>query len=731
MFGHNVDLSGDGSKMVVGSPRINYTTLYQFSNNEYKVANTINFGEASANFGIKLKLSEDGNCLIVGAPNSSTTLGAIRIYDTSNIAAPVTLVSASGITGEYRGTEVSIAGRNDANGYLVATVGRAGANTLVIYQGNTTGMSQRSITTVANSANAVAISADMTFIAVGGTDESVRIYDNTGTNLLHTITAFDGAPGRNFGDHISLNRYNSTNYLMVSASGKDDPVIGLDVGSVYVYSSTNATNWSYVTEIIPAESANSLMGIYTAGVMCSNSSVPTFVTSSIGQKAGQQNGVVYITTSSTDFETFSTQRVNNIPTYASPISAMAMSADGNIVALGMANDSSLDATSQHGSIALYEKINGQLINTQRFYGNGGGFATAGATNRAYHGAVIAINGNGSVIAVGNPNRDANATILKTGGITVHTKAANGTWFNSSNSIFSNTTATYANAQMGWSVAVSNSGKFIVGGAPYAAYGNTGGLIHWGHRSDASWSGGTPANTGSLYVNTWPGDGYGWSVSMSESMALQNPDNYQLLAVGAPFASSRTGSANTQEGYVAIARINLSVNNATHLAQLRSNDIAAGDQFGYSVALSPDGTVLAVGAPGRDDNQSGAGVVYVFTNDGNEVFSQSAKIQAAEPALNDRFGTYVTMSNSNTIYVGAASVDAHGRTDSGAAYKFTKSGGTWAQTAKFISNNAAFAHDGANFGSIIASTSDDTQLVILAPNDKASSTGSAYLFTQTL
>jgi hypothetical protein len=234
----------------------------------------------------------------------------------------------------------------------------------------------------------------------------------------------------------------------------------------------------------------------------------------------------------------------------------------------------------------------------------------------------------------------------------------------------------------------------------------------------------------VFANTQPGDGFGFSLSVSDS-AIGVSSQYQIFAAGAPFATSRTGSANTQEGYVTVYRATLFTNTTSYMTQIRSNDIAAGDQFGYSVALSPDGSTLAVGAPGRDDVQTGAGAVYVFTNNGADEFVQSAKIQAADPALNDRFGSYVMMSSNSTIYVGVATADVHSRTDSGAAYKFTKSGGTWAQTAKFISNNAAFAHDNANFGSVIASTANDSTIAILAPNDKAGATGSAYVFTQTL
>src|SRR5690606_15975665 len=70
-----------------------------------------------------------------------------------------------------------------------------------------------------------------------------------------------------------------------------------------------------------------------------------------------------------------------------------------------------------------------------------------------------------------------------------------------------------------------------------------------------------------------------------------------------------------------------------------------DSFGYSVALSGDGSVLAVGAPGEgsaatgvngdqaDNSAGGAGAVYVFTRAG-ATWSQHAYVKAFNTGTGD-------------------------------------------------------------------------------------------------
>src|SRR5262249_22984159 len=135
----------------------------------------------------------------------------------------------------------------------------------------------------------------------------------------------------------------------------------------------------------------------------------------------------------------------------------------------------------------------------------------------------------------------------------------------------------------------------------------------------------------------------------------------------------------------------------------------GDQFGFSIGLSADGSTLAVGAISEDsgakgingdqndNSQLGAGAVYVFTRSGS-AWTQQAYIKPSNTDANDLFGYSVGLSaDGNTL--AASSYDEDGssrqingpmdksRRGSGAIYVFTRAAGTWAQQAYLKASNA--------------------------------------------
>ena len=116
-------------------------------------------------------------------------------------------------------------------------------------------------------------------------------------------------------------------------------------------------------------------------------------------------------------------------------------------------------------------------------------------------------------------------------------------------------------------------------------------------------------------------------------------------------------------------------------KLVANDGAAGDLFGYSVAI--DGNVAVVGAWWDDDSGSDAGSAYAFERQENGHWKQTWKFDVADGAAANYFGTSVAVDAlTGTVLIGAYGDDDNGRT-SGAAYVFTKKGGAgaWEQVAK--------------------------------------------------
>ncbi|MEA1966066.1 MAG: FG-GAP repeat protein, partial [Euryarchaeota archaeon] len=80
-------------------------------------------------------------------------------------------------------------------------------------------------------------------------------------------------------------------------------------------------------------------------------------------------------------------------------------------------------------------------------------------------------------------------------------------------------------------------------------------------------------------------------------------------------------------------------------KLTASDGAAGDFFGYSVAISGDYAV--VGAREDDDAGSASGSAYIFKRDGT-VWTEQAKITASDGAAGDLFGMSVAISGDYAV-----------------------------------------------------------------------------------
>jgi hypothetical protein len=215
------------------------------------------------------------------------------------------------------------------------------------------------------------------------------------------------------------------------------------------------------------------------------------------------------------------------------------------------------------------------------------------------------------------------------------------------------------------------------------------------------------------------------------------------------------------------------------AYIKASTPHMGDHFGnggtlegHGVALSGDGSTLAVGAPyessgakGINGNQNdksvySAGAVYVFVHR-NNTWTQQAYIKASNPGQSDKFGFVVALSqDGNTLAVsapgeGSAAKGINGDQndnsipEAGAAYVFTRTGNTWTQQAYIKASNTGepgvgdqFA-DGDRFGFSIALSADGNTLAAgaiaedsgakgingdQADNTQANS-GAVYVFTR--
>ncbi len=143
-------------------------------------------------------------------------------------------------------------------------------------------------------------------------------------------------------------------------------------------------------------------------------------------------------------------------------------------------------------------------------------------------------------------------------------------------------------------------------------------------------------------------------------------------------------------------------------------------FGVSVALSSDGNTALVGG-NSDDGDDGA--AWVFTRSGGTWTQQGPKLTGGGATAGAGFGSGVALSaDGNTALIGG---NFDGATNAGAAWVFTRSGGTWTQQGSKLTGAGATA--GAAFGSSVALSADGNTALVGGPTDGPGNAGAAWAF----
>ena len=238
---------------------------------------------------------------------------------------------------------------------------------------------------------------------------------------------------------------------------------------------------------------------------------------------------------------------------------------------------------------------------------------------------------------------------------------------------------------GWFTAISGSTAVV--GSPFKNS-NTGAAYVF-VRSGTAWSQQAKLTASDPAAN----DFFGFSVATTGSTAVVGAwrkDNQ----TGAAYVFVRSGTAWSQR------------------AKLTASDGAAGDNFGFSVAIS--GSTVVVGASGPNDL---TGAAYVFVRS-ETAWTQRAKLTASDGAAFDQFGFSVAISGS-TVVVGAFGPNEF----TGAAYVFVRSGTAWSQRAKLT------ASDGAAFDQFGFSVAISGSTAVVGAIGSKSSTGAAYVFAR--
>jgi hypothetical protein len=376
--------------------------------------------------------------------------------------------------------------------------------------------------------------------------------------------------------------------------------------------------------------------------------------------------------------------------------AAAMSGDTIVIGAYSGNG----AASDTGAAYVFEQNEGGADN----WGQTAKLTATGGIADDRFGYSVAVDG--SIIVVGAPRQDDNGS--DAGSVYIFARNAGGAdnWGQ-----VAQLTASDGGDEDWFGESVAASGDMVLVGAPYdddagsasgSAYvfgQNAGGADNWGQTAKLAAAGGTE------------GDNFGYAVAL---------DRHTLL-VGA-YGDSDSGTSSGS-AYVFTRR------GVTFKEESRptSPDVAAGDYFGYDVAVDRD--IAVVGVPYDDDNGANAGAVYVFARNagGANRWGQVAKITASDGAAQDTFGRAVAI-DGNIIVVGADGESSLSSTP-GAAYVFARNAGgadNWGQAAKLTITGGA-ADDGFGHGVAVAGNI----IVVGAPynDDNGDRSGAAYVFSR--
>lgn len=324
------------------------------------------------------------------------------------------------------------------------------------------------------------------------------------------------------------------------------------------------------------------------------------------------------------------------------------------------------------------------------------FTDYGAFELLY-GAATAVSADGTLVAVGAPGTKPD----QEGFFYTYLKSPNG--WKTDKEIYPTLFGYSGGKGWRWGIDIDmsgRSGKTILVGAPGE---NGSGRARYFIQPPGGWSSLSEDNLQSGYVGLGQarnGDEFGRSVSISRDDSR--------IAIGAP---GRNGSRG---GIYVFQKPDGGWLNTRKLTALEFSDSQPGDRVGQSVAISNDGSIIAVGAPGAD---GGKGEIYVITN----LVTASGAYQGKSDIINlenvegcEGLGISVDISgDGKTIAAGAM-----GSPRNGTVQVYRSKSGDWTD-AEVIETLSGKLDDTAQktclLGFDLALTDDGNALLIGVPN----------------
>ena len=380
--------------------------------------------------------------------------------------------------------------------------------------------------------------------------------------------------------------------------------------------------------------------------------------------------------------------------------AVALSADG-LTMVGGTDYDNVEGMAFHGSATVFT-LSGDTWSEQATL-----TASDGEAGDMF-GVSVAVSGDGSTFLAGMTNDDVGGNSNQ-GSARVFTRSGN-TWSEQATLTQSNGEAS---DYFGGSAAISEDGNTTVLGA---VNGGDPSSVGEGSVSVFTRSGSTWSEQATLTASSGEtGDMFGVSVALSA--------DGNTLIVGATYDD--VGGTTNQGSATVFTR---SGNTWSEQATLTQSDGADSDVFGTSVALSDNGNVALVGTPQDDPTGNGTGSATVFTRSGN-TWTQQQTFYKADGGLygyfGQQFGYSVALSADGSKALIGAPTHCGGDpgvcegTAQGSATVFTSSGGTWTEQELIRQTDG---EPGDNFGKSVALSDDGETAIIGIPADRFQAQG---------
>ena len=290
---------------------------------------------------------------------------------------------------------------------------------------------------------------------------------------------------------------------------------------------------------------------------------------------------------------------------------------------------------------------------------------------------VSLSADGSIVAIGAPYNDGNGN--SSGHVRVYAWNSS-SWVQRGADI--NGEALYDLS--GWSVSLSADGSIVAIGALY----NDGNGNSSGHVRVYAWNSSSWVQRGADINGEAASDYSGGSVSLSADGSI--------VAIGAKY---NDGNGNSS-GHVRVYAWNSSswVQRGADI-----NGEAASDYSGGSVSLSADGSIVAIGATGNDGVGNSSGHVRVYAYDG----TSSSWVQLGADIDGEAAGDYSGYSVSLSVDGSIVAIGANGNGNwSGHVRVYEYNGTSWVQRGADLDGEAADDESGGSVslsadGSIVA------------------------------